>query len=182
MTHPTIESLWRACTPDEHRAMVEAVLRTAPVALAHPETAPTYDEFLNAVAAGNNVRSEAFRRYPLKQQRGFAIKVLDSPAFTQFRELAIKDWLLLHHRALLRQLCDAAGVPHEDGMITGDSTPPPQAARAALRTLIDSAPARSGAIYVGFLLATHMSGFGDLAAAAEAERFDPLAVLGKPAA
>jgi len=177
---PTIDSLWSACTPDEHREMLESVLRSAPVALANPETAGSYEEFFDAVAAANNVQSKAFRRYPVKQQRGFAVKVIDTPGFARFREFAIRDWLLLHHRPLLRQLCDAVGVAHEDGMITGDATPPTDKVRSGLASLIASAPARPCAVYIGFLVATEMSGFGDLASAVTAENYNVHGVLTRP--
>ena len=176
MSNLTIDELWKLCAP-ERRAMLEALMPE----LANPEDSLAADA-VRVIAAASHTRPESFLRYPAKQQIAFTSKVIDTPALRGTREWAIRAWLLQHHRDLLRTMCDACKLPHDNGMIDQDAAAPaPELTRAAAASLMGSKEARPVAIYFAFLVAVSMNGFGDLAAALQEAKIDPRALLSQPA-
>lgn len=127
--HPTATRLWKSLPPDERRLAAAAFFRDP-----SPELVGSA---LSALATARHMRPQAARALPPDAQARILATVLD-PGETLAQGLLV-DLHLAERRPLLGAFLDALGLPHEDGILTEETEPPPpvtpEVARGAVAAL-----------------------------------------------
>ena len=118
------------------------------------DEAPTRREADAAVAAAIRAREVSVRKMPVEKRAEYLARaVRPSESLASSLLLALH---LEHRRPMLAAFLDAVGIPHEDGLITGDgeigAIEGPAVARAA-HGLFERFPADEVAVYLATLLA-----------------------------
>ena len=93
-----------------------------------------------------------FDGWPVERQVGKAVALLSKEKMKEFKDNLVRYWLLGHHRTLICNTLDAAGIPHTNGYIEDDyNAATKEMWQQGLATLWvrDELPVR---IYLGYIL------------------------------
>jgi len=124
--HQTATRLWKSLPPAERRLAAAAFFRNP-----SPELVGSA---LSALATARRMRPQAARALPPDVQARILATVLD-PGESLAQGLLV-DLHLVERRPLLGAFLDALGLPHEDGILTEVTEPPPPVSPEAARDAV----------------------------------------------
>jgi len=109
-------------------------------------------EAIVAIAQKLKFRPRSVQTQPLEKKSRQLAHISDVSETVATR--ALIAYHLAEERAMMGAFLDALGIAHEDGLISADDTPPPDAAKcaSASKTLAEKFPADRVALYLNTLL------------------------------
>jgi hypothetical protein len=97
----------------------------------HKEAPKVEELALSAAAGAFRLRPVFLRRQPRKRQSEWMRQALARASLCAVAEEVLAQYFLEYHAALLGEWLDALGLPHENGVLTGDTPVCPDEAKLA---------------------------------------------------
>jgi hypothetical protein len=136
------------------------------------------EHLVAALAAVRGFRPKGILKLTSEQRRRELLAKIDTPQLQQFKTDLVREWLLSYHRATIIAFLDAAGIPHDNGMLSGelDSTPA-EKLQAGIRAAFSTTPPLAAAVYITYTLLDPSDWSALLPEAISAEKLDLIAIL-----
>jgi hypothetical protein len=145
-TDVSSQTLWKKMSPERRLAAAEAFW-------ADGDQAPFHAEAIGLIARQKNFRPRTAAALPAAQKARALAAVTGISESLASRLLV--SYHLTHQRPMMGAFLDALEIPHEDGLITAEEPPVPDAARlrAAAARLTEEYPREDVALYLATLAA-----------------------------
>ncbi|MFO1531867.1 MAG: hypothetical protein U1F77_19565 [Kiritimatiellia bacterium] len=168
-----MKRLWDALNPEEKLEACQAVWtsKNVPGGVASDITAE--------LARLMRFRPMQLLKQPPAVLAGWLVSRVQTPGFRTHLRGLLMAWLVGPRKAVLEAFLNSMSVPHTDGFLADEATPPTtEAFTKGVRTLRQEHGDRVTAIYLGFLLSDSGDAFWSaLPAALASEGFDPAAIM-----
>ncbi len=168
-----MKRLWEALTPEEKLAACETVWTSKNV------PGSIVSEITMELAKLMRFRPMQLLKQPPKVLAGWLSSRVHTPGFRTHLRGLIMAWLVGPRKNVLESFLNAMAVPHSDGFLSEEATPPTTATFVkGVRTLREEHGDRVAAIYLGFVLSDGGDAFWSaLPAALTSEGFDPASAI-----
>ena len=173
MSDLSVKRLWDALTPEEKLEACQTVWasKNVPGNIASEITAE--------LARLMRFRPMQLLKQPPDVLGRWLFSRVQNPGFRAHLRGLLMAWLVGPRKKVLETFLNAMAVPHTDGFLSEEATPPTTETFAkGVRSLRQEHGDRVAAIYLGFLLSDSGDGFwAALPAALASEGFDPATVV-----
>ena len=173
MSDVSIKRLWDALTPEERLKACETVWTSKNV------PGGIVSEITMELAKLMRFRPMQLLKQPPEMLARWLSSRVHTPGFRTHLRGLLMAWLVGPQRKVLETFLDAMAVPHQEGFLNDEATPPSAETFAqGVRALRTEHGDRLAAIYLGFLLADAGDGFwAALPSGLMREGFDPSAAI-----
>ena len=173
MSEISMKRLWDALTPEEKLEACQTVWTSKNV------PGSIVSEITMELAKLMRFRPMQLLKQPPDILAGWLSSRAHTPGFRTHLRGLLMAWLVGPRKKVLETFLNAMSVPHPDGFLAEEATPPTAEAFATgVRTLRQEHGDRVAAIYLGFLLSDAGDAFwAALPAGLASEGFDPATVV-----